>query len=411
MHEIRIETLTPWIELLCEAGDARARDRLLLEGVLALGFGEAAAIWRRSAGGSWSEHVARGPAERLPREGDVEAIAERRMPSDFLPGRRVHVHGSVALALGGAAEDRDPFDLAAALLTTYALVDAGSPAESWPAPLPVRPAEPGRPAQAPGSEEARRVHHDLRNALTSLRATEDLLERFADGLSAAESQRFQSSVERECARAGALLAQGLSAQGLCALPDGEAAGADASAGNPLSSRTAGAVEIVEQVLEAERAGCAAAGVEVRALIDPHARAATCAIAPADLGRIVQNLLVNARQALTADRPATADPQHAGKVGCIWVTLEPSDPARARHLVLVVEDDGPGIGAGDLERVFEPGFSTRGGANSGRGLAIVRSLVQAAGGSVHAELRALGGARLRIHLPLVRGDGASIGSDP
>src|SRR6478736_1087549 len=101
MHEIRIETLTPWIELLCEAGDARARDRLLLEGVLALGFGEAAAIWRRGADGTWSEHVARGPAERLPRAGDVEAIAERRMPLDFLPGRRVHVHGAVALALGG----------------------------------------------------------------------------------------------------------------------------------------------------------------------------------------------------------------------------------------------------------------------------------------------------------------------
>lgn len=63
--------------------------------------------------------------------------------------------------------------------------------------------------------------------------------------------------------------------------------------------------------------------------------------------------------------------------------------------VVVQDDGRGIAEGNRRRVFDPFFTTRrteGG--TGMGLAIVRTMLQAAGGEI--ELEASGqGARFRI----------------
>jgi signal transduction histidine kinase len=79
----------------------------------------------------------------------------------------------------------------------------------------------------------------------------------------------------------------------------------------------------------------------------------------------------------------------------------------RTLTLSLEDTGYGIPEALLEKIFEPGFTTRPGERrdkgpaSGRrglGLSITRSIVEAAGGSIHAENRAGRGARFVIELP-------------
>jgi len=76
------------------------------------------------------------------------------------------------------------------------------------------------------------------------------------------------------------------------------------------------------------------------------------------------------------------------------------------VVLSVEDDGPGIPADLLDRVFEPGFSTRHegrgwpeSPHHGLGLSIVRQLVEEAGGTVRAVDPPGRGARIEIELPL------------
>ena len=83
-------------------------------------------------------------------------------------------------------------------------------------------------------------------------------------------------------------------------------------------------------------------------------------------------------------------------------------AMAPMLVLTVEDSGCGIPMELLEKVFEPGFTTRASQPSdgnweashrGLGLSITRSVVEAAGGRIHAENAAEGGARLLIELPV------------
>jgi two-component system sensor histidine kinase KdpD len=72
-----------------------------------------------------------------------------------------------------------------------------------------------------------------------------------------------------------------------------------------------------------------------------------------------------------------------------------------RLLLVVEDNGPGLPKEDPGRVFEKFYRAPGAGSGGTGLglSIVRGLVEAHGGEVHAENRPEGGARFSIRLPL------------
>jgi signal transduction histidine kinase len=74
-----------------------------------------------------------------------------------------------------------------------------------------------------------------------------------------------------------------------------------------------------------------------------------------------------------------------------------------ELVLRVLDDGPGIPAHALERVFEPFFRLESSRNSatggtGLGLGIVRDIAQAHGGSIVLRNRAPRGLEAVLRLP-------------
>jgi signal transduction histidine kinase len=106
-----------------------------------------------------------------------------------------------------------------------------------------------------------------------------------------------------------------------------------------------------------------------------------------LAQIVRNLLQNAL------RYASSAP------GAVHVSLE-RDGATAR---LIVEDDGPGLPPDAFDRVFDR-FSRLDKARSrshggfGLGLAIVRHVAEAHGGSAYASNRPEGGARFTVILP-------------
>ncbi|HET8680629.1 MAG TPA: ATP-binding protein [Micromonosporaceae bacterium] len=75
--------------------------------------------------------------------------------------------------------------------------------------------------------------------------------------------------------------------------------------------------------------------------------------------------------------------------------------------LHVDDDGPGVPAGDRSRVFErfvrlDGARARTGGGSGLGLAIVAEVVAAHGGTVAVADAPLGGARITVRLPVAHG---------
>lgn len=104
-----------------------------------------------------------------------------------------------------------------------------------------------------------------------------------------------------------------------------------------------------------------------------------------LARAVANLLRN------ADR-------HGGATSRIRVSGRRDGDA----FELVVEDDGPGVDEAKLERLFEPFYRpdearTRESGGAGLGLAIVRSAVEACGGSVAASRSPLGGLAVTLTL--------------
>jgi signal transduction histidine kinase len=70
----------------------------------------------------------------------------------------------------------------------------------------------------------------------------------------------------------------------------------------------------------------------------------------------------------------------------------------------VEDEGPGIAETDRARIFEPYYRTAAGARAaggtGLGLAVVKSLVDAHGGTIRADNVAPHGTRMTLILPAV-----------
>jgi two-component system sensor histidine kinase BaeS len=109
--------------------------------------------------------------------------------------------------------------------------------------------------------------------------------------------------------------------------------------------------------------------------------------PQRLEQVLGNLLSNAL--------------HVTPSGCrMTLTAAPEGTI----LRVMIEDSGPGIPAEDLDRVFERFYRVdharaRSEGGSGLGLSIARKLIEAHGGTLRAENRAEGGARLVIRLPV------------
>jgi len=72
--------------------------------------------------------------------------------------------------------------------------------------------------------------------------------------------------------------------------------------------------------------------------------------------------------------------------------------------LTVRDDGVGIAADNLPRIFDPFFSQRagGGQGTGLGLTICRSIIEDLGGSIAVRSHPGGGTRFTVALPLPEG---------
>ena len=79
-------------------------------------------------------------------------------------------------------------------------------------------------------------------------------------------------------------------------------------------------------------------------------------------------------------------------------------AEAGQAVIEIDDEGPGIAAAEMERVFDPFYRgepsrSRETGGTGLGLAVVRSIARAHGGDVTLRNRKGGGLTARVSLPL------------
>jgi C4-dicarboxylate-specific signal transduction histidine kinase len=106
-----------------------------------------------------------------------------------------------------------------------------------------------------------------------------------------------------------------------------------------------------------------------------------------LAQVLLNLMVNAGDALEEAKVQEGEVRVTGM-------------AEEGRVVLLVEDNGPGFPPEVLNRLFEAFFTTKAvDKGTGLGLSISRELVERFGGTLRAENRPEGGARLRLELPL------------
>jgi two-component system NtrC family sensor kinase len=124
-----------------------------------------------------------------------------------------------------------------------------------------------------------------------------------------------------------------------------------------------------------------AGVHLQTLLDPKLPLVECDAS--QIEQVLLALLVNAMEAM---------PQAGGN---IW--LSTAFEAPQRMVCVKVRDDGPGIPADILPRIFEPFLTTK-ESGVGLGLAISHSILERHGGSIEAHSNAGSGTTFTITLP-------------
>ena len=150
---------------------------------------------------------------------------------------------------------------------------------------------------------------------------------------------------------------------------------------PLRLARTDLTRLVSETVELMRPGLSRKNVELAASVAdglPQIR-----IDASKIRQVLVNLVQNAAEAIGD--------------GGGHVTLRASAAPDRKGVVLVVEDDGPGIAREDLDRLFEPFFTTK-FTGTGLGLTISKGLIEQHGGRLHADSAAERGATFYILLP-------------
>jgi len=108
--------------------------------------------------------------------------------------------------------------------------------------------------------------------------------------------------------------------------------------------------------------------------------------PGQLKQVVMNLALNAVQAISGPGRIVLGADYG-----------------IDSIMMTVEDDGEGIGAQEIDKIFYPFYSTK-GSGAGLGLAIVYRIIEEHGGSIKVESEPGSGSRFIVTLPARTGSG-------
>ena len=218
------------------------------------------------------------------------------------------------------------------------------------------------------------VSHELRTPLTQISMFGETL-MLGRERSEPERRQFASIIHREATRLSSLVDNVLRYT---------RGGTERFALRPEVRRLA---DEVEQAVAAFRPIADASSATIDLELDPRIHAS---IDPGAQRQIVLNLLDN-----------------AVKYGPAGQRITVSLARRGVHALLTVADEGPGIPEADRERIFDPFTrlepAPRKVAGTGIGLAVVRELVTALGGTVTVGPRSPRGCAFTVSIPIVEVD--------
>jgi len=191
---------------------------------------------------------------------------------------------------------------------------------------------------------AHAVSHEFKTPLAGIRGAIELLQDHPD-MAGADRHRFLANADADADRLTLLVTRLLDL-------------ARADMAEPGAATTSDPLAVIAGVADAFRD----TGMTITLPVELPA----IAVPRATLEAVVTTLFENSRQA---------------GAGTINLSLR----ATPAQLEVVIGDDGPGISAGDRDRVFAPFFTTkRTTGGTGLGLAIARSLIEGAGGGLTLE---------------------------
>ena len=160
---------------------------------------------------------------------------------------------------------------------------------------------------------------------------------------------------------------------------------------PIERRPTSLNKVVEDTLEMIRERLKRHRIELKADLAPalplvHAD-------PDQIGQVILNLAINALHAIGNEG--------ALRVGTVAITvLQSSGGLPADMIELSVTDSGHGIAPEDLDKIFNPFFTTKEvGKGTGLGLTVVHGIVQEHGGQIKVESETQKGTTFRILLPI------------
>lgn len=160
----------------------------------------------------------------------------------------------------------------------------------------------------------------------------------------------------------------------------------------LQLETIDVTEIVTRVVSLLEGEARRAHVRIRTVpplgVVPEARIPGVYVDPQQIQQVLVNLVLNAIQATAA----------GGEV-CITTSVQ-EEPGTDTHVVVDVEDTGKGMTPEEVDKAFEPFFSTK-PHGTGLGLAIVRQILARHEGTVSLHSTIGEGTRVRVELPAHR----------
>ena len=140
------------------------------------------------------------------------------------------------------------------------------------------------------------------------------------------------------------------------------------------------------------------GAHVDLRIDPAANLPAIRADRGQIGQILLNLAVNARDAIPQSGTMTIATSLSELGGD--ARLQPG-VSPGRYVELTVSDTGIGMSAEVAARIFEPFFSTKSaGKGTGLGLSTVQAIVTEAGGAVTVESDEGAGTTFRLYFPAI-----------
>ena len=220
-------------------------------------------------------------------------------------------------------------------------------------------------------EVARRLAHEIKNPLTPIQLSAERMRRkYLDKMDEEESQVLDRATHTIVQQVEAMKEMVNAFSDYARAPDIDIGHFDL-------------VKLVHEVVDLYRAQ--ESRIDIVVHTDP-----TLTHIDADAGRIRQilhNLLRNSTEALEGVDKGRIDVQVlAGEVDEIPIAQ------------IIVEDNGPGFNTGSPSQVFDPYVTTK-PKGTGLGLAIVKKLVEEHMGTIRAQNRDEGGARISIRLPV------------